>query len=50
MLLCYLVNYLIWRNVDMKTINVTFENEEIEKLEKKKQNKSWHDFIMELTK
>jgi predicted CopG family antitoxin len=32
----------------MKTINETFEDEEFNKLVKKKGKKSWHDFIMEL--
>ena len=30
----------------MKTINVTFEDKEIERLEKKKGSLSWHDFIL----
>lgn len=30
----------------MKTINVTFENEEIKNLEKLKEKLSWHDFIL----
>lgn len=30
----------------MKAINVTFEDKEIEQLEKKKGERSWHDFIM----
>lgn len=34
----------------MRTINVTFEDEEYEKLKKKKGNMSWHDFIMLLAK
>ena len=34
----------------MKTINVTFEDQEYEKLLKAKEEKSWHDFILELTK
>ena len=34
----------------MKTINVTFDDEEIEKLEKKKGDESWHDFILQLIK
>lgn len=33
-----------------KTINVVFEDEEIEKLERKKGEKSWHDFICTLIK
>ena len=32
----------------MKTINVTFEDEEHERLVKKKGNLSWHDFILKL--
>lgn len=32
----------------MKTINVTFEDEEIERLEIKKGTLSWHDYIMTL--
>jgi len=32
----------------MKTINVTFEDVEHKKLEQKKGNLSWHDFIMNL--
>ena len=32
----------------MKTINVTFEDKEYEKLSKQKSKTSWHDFIMEL--
>lgn len=32
----------------MKTINVPFEDKEMEKLEKLKGKTSWHDFIMEL--
>ena len=31
----------------MKTINVTFDDKEYEKLLKTKGKKSWHDFIME---
>jgi hypothetical protein len=34
----------------MKKINEVFEDEEFELLKKKKGNKTWHDFIMELTK
>lgn len=30
----------------MRTINVTFEDEEIEKIEKKKGKDSWHDWIL----
>jgi len=31
----------------MKTINVTFEDDQFEKLkEKKKENESWRDFIL----
>ena len=33
----------------MKTINVAFEDEEIEKLLKKKGEESWHDFILRLS-
>lgn len=32
----------------MKSIYVTFEDEEMEKLKKIKDEKSWHDFIMQL--
>jgi hypothetical protein len=32
----------------MKTINVTFEDEEFERLEIKKGSMSWHDYIMTL--
>ena len=32
----------------MKTINVTFEDEEFERLEVKKGRLSWHDYIMTL--
>ena len=32
----------------MKTINVTFEDEEMERLEIKKGTLSWHDYIMTL--
>ena len=32
----------------MKTINVTFEDEEFERLEVKKGTMSWHDYIMTL--
>ncbi len=32
----------------MKTINVTFEDEEYKKLVEKKGNMTWHDFIMKL--
>ena len=32
----------------MKTINVTFSDEEVELLLAKKGDKSWHDFIMTL--
>jgi hypothetical protein len=32
----------------MKTINVTFEDEEFERLEMKKGTLSWHDYIMTL--
>jgi predicted CopG family antitoxin len=34
----------------MKTINVTFEDEEYQRLKKKKGKLSWHDFIMALTR
>jgi len=34
----------------MKTINETFTDEEMDRLKKAKDNKSWHDFIMELAK
>lgn len=32
----------------MKTINVTFEDEEFELLNNAKSNDSWHDFILTL--
>lgn len=32
----------------MKTINIVFDDDEFEELTKKKAEKSWHDFIMEL--
>ena len=32
----------------MKQINVYFDDDEHKKLEKKKGNLSWHDFIMKL--
>jgi predicted CopG family antitoxin len=34
----------------VKTINVTFEDEEYQRLKKKKGKLSWHDFIMTLAK
>jgi predicted CopG family antitoxin len=34
----------------MKTINVTFEDKEIEHLEKIKDGSSWRDFILKLAK
>ena len=34
----------------MKTINVTFTDEELEKLQEKKGNLSWHNFILILAK
>jgi predicted CopG family antitoxin len=34
----------------MKTINVTFTDEEYEQLLKTKNGTNWHDFIMELVK
>jgi len=34
----------------MKTINITFEDEEHEELLKRKGKMSWHDFILEMTK
>jgi len=34
----------------MKTINVAFDDGEYMKLLKIKQDKSWHDFIMQLIK
>ena len=34
----------------MKTINVTFEEEEFKMLKKIKKKRSWHDFVMLLTK
>ena len=33
----------------MKAINVYFEDTELIELKKKKADKSWHDFIMQLT-
>jgi hypothetical protein len=30
----------------MRTINVAFEDSEIEKLEAKKDGRTWHDFIL----
>ena len=36
--------------IRMKTINVTFEDEEYETLLKAKKDANWHDFIMRLTK
>lgn len=32
----------------MKTVNQTFTDEEMQKLQKTKGEKSWHDFILEL--
>lgn len=32
----------------MKTINVTFEDDEYKRLDNIKGNKNWHDFILEL--
>ena len=34
----------------MKTINETFTDEEYEELQKKKEGRSWHDFILLLVK
>lgn len=35
----------------MKNLNITFDNEEYAKLAKAKgEEKTWHDFFMELTK
>jgi predicted CopG family antitoxin len=34
----------------MKTINVTFTDEEYERLIKKKKEHSWHDYILKLIK
>lgn len=34
----------------MKSINVTFDDEEYEKLSKVKKEQSWHDLIMGITK
>ncbi len=34
----------------MKTINETFEDNEFEELSKKKGNKSWRQFILDLAK
>lgn len=33
----------------MKTINVTFEDEEYQTLKLKKSTENWHDFILRLT-
>lgn len=34
----------------MRAVNCYFEDKEYEQLAKKKKDKSWHDFIMELAK
>ena len=34
----------------MKSINVTFEDEEFKRLEKAKGEKSWREFILQLVK
>ena len=34
----------------MKTLNETFTDEEFERLQRKKGDISWHDFIMKLCK
>ena len=34
----------------LKTINVTFEDEDFSKLEKEKGALTWHDYILELSK
>lgn len=34
----------------VKTLNIAFEDKELETLTKAKGKKSWHDFIMELAK
>jgi len=34
----------------VKTINETFTDEEYERLKKAKNNKNWHDFILEMAK
>jgi hypothetical protein len=31
----------------VRTLNVTFDDEDFEKLERAKGDKSWHDFIMD---
>lgn len=36
--------------VDVKTINVTFTDEEHDQLIKKKNGTNWHDYIIELAK
>ena len=33
----------------MKTINETFTDSEIKSLQKRKQDESWHDFILKLS-
>jgi predicted CopG family antitoxin len=33
---------------NMKNINIVFEDSEYDQLSKKKGDKSWHDFILEL--
>lgn len=40
---------LLRLRINMKTINVTFDDEEYVLLLKRKQDASWHDFIMEKT-
>lgn len=39
------ITYLVKK---MKTINVTFDEEEYKKLLEKKKDLSWHDFILKL--
>ena len=41
------INY---HKIEMKHINITFTEEEYEKLIKTKDGTSWHDFILKLTK
>jgi predicted CopG family antitoxin len=38
------------RNKKLRTINETFTDEEFQKLQTVKGQKSWHDFIMRLAK
>lgn len=39
---------LSFLGVEMKTVNVVFEDKEFEALVKTKGTKSWHDFILTL--